>query len=88
MDNGDGTLTMTISNRGNSKWSGSDGKLLFVTAGNFTFQITVDHGGTPPTLGRRGDRGSFTVVKETGVDKTAGRDFCEDLLFFTSCRRS
>ena len=85
VDNGDGTLTITISNLGNSKWFGADGKLLFVTAGNFTFQITVDHGGTPTDPSDDVEiEDSFTVVKETGVDKTAGRDFCEDLLLFTS----
>ena len=85
VDNGDGTLTITIANRGVGKWYGSDGKLLFVAAGNFAFQITVDHGGTPtdPEDDVEID-GSFIEVKDVGVDMTAGRDFCADLLLFTS----
>ena len=84
-DNGDGTLTITISSPGSDRWYGSDGKLLFVAAGNFSFQITVDHGGTPTDPSDDVEiEDSFTVVKEAGVDMTAGRDFCEDLLLFTS----
>ncbi len=84
-DNGDGTLTITASNSGVDKWYGADGTLLFVIAGNFTFQFMVDHGGTPedPSDDEEID-GSFVVLKETGRDPTAGRDFCEDLLLFTS----
>jgi hypothetical protein len=85
VDNGDGTLTITISNRGMGRWYGSDGKLLFVAAGNFAFQITVDHGGTPSDPEDDVEiEGSFTDLKDVGVDMTAGRDFCEDLLLFTS----
>lgn len=84
-DNGNGTLTITIANSGANKWYGSDGKLLFVTAGTFWFQIQVDHGGTPTDPSDDVEiEGSFAVVKEAGVDKTAGRDFCEDLALFTS----
>jgi hypothetical protein len=84
-DNGDGTLTITISTVGTNRWYGADGNLLFVVAGHFSFQIMVDHGGTP---GDPSDdveiEDSFTVVKEVGIDQTAGRDFCADLLQFTS----
>jgi hypothetical protein len=85
VDNGDGTLTITISNKGMDRWYGPDGKLLFVAAGNFAFQITVDHGGTPTDPEDDVEiEGSFTELKAVGVDMTAGRDFCEDLLLFTS----
>jgi len=84
-DNGDGTLTITISNVGTNKWYGADGRLLLVVAGHFSFQIMVDHGGTP---GDPSDdveiEDSFTIVKDVGIDQTAGRDFCEDLLLHTS----
>lgn len=84
-DNGDGTLTFTGSNVGTTRWYGADGRLLFVDAGHFSFQILVDHGGTP---GDPSDdveiEDSFTVVKEVGTGQTASRDFCEDLLLFTS----
>jgi hypothetical protein len=84
-DNGDGTLTIRISTPGMNKWYGPDGKLLFVVAGNFTFEIMVDHGGTPDNpLDDKEIEGSFTVIKDVGIDQTEGRDFCEDLLLFTS----
>jgi len=84
-DNGDGTLTITVASPGSGRWYGSDGRLLFVSAGTFWFQITVDHGGTPTDPSDDEEiEGSFVRVKEAGMDQTAGRDFCEDLALFTS----
>jgi hypothetical protein len=84
-DNGDGTLTITIQEVGSNRWYGDDGKLLFVIAGNFRFQIMVDHGGTPTDPSDDEEiEGSFVPLKEAGSDPTAGRDFCEDLAMFTS----
>jgi len=84
-DNGDGTLTITVATPGANKWYGSDGKLLFVVAGTFWFQIMVDHGGTPTDPSDDVEiEGSFVGVKDVGRNGTAGRDFCEDLALFTS----
>ena len=84
-DNGNGTLTITIATPGSERWYGSDGKLLFVAAGTFWFQILVDHGGTPTDPADDEEiEGSFVGVKDVGLDETADRDFCEDLALFTS----
>jgi hypothetical protein len=84
-DNGDGTLTITVATPGSNRWYDSDGKLLFVSAGTFWFQIMVDHGGTPTDPSDDEEiEDSFVGVKQAGQDQTAGRDFCEDLALFTS----
>ena len=82
VDNGDGTLTITIANSGSFKWFDSDGNRVLKGAGQFRADITVDHGGTPTDPSD--DVGlDFVVVKNAGQDETAGRDFCEDLALFT-----
>ena len=84
-DNGDGTLTITISSSGSGRWYGSDGKLLFVTAGSFRAEFMVDHGGTPTDPSDDKEiPDSFVVLREAGLDQTAGRDFCADLAEFTA----
>lgn len=85
VDNGDGTLTITIANTGSFKWFDADGNRVLKGAGNFRFQIMVDHGGTPtdPTDDVVID-GSFVELKSAGQDETAGRDFCTDLAEFTA----
>jgi hypothetical protein len=84
-DNGDGTLTITVANQGFDRWYDSDGRLLFVSAGTFWFQVMVDDGGTPTDPSDDEEiEDSFVGVKEAGVDPTAGRDFCADLALFTS----
>ena len=84
-DNGDGTLTITVASPGSDRWYDSNGKLLFVTAGTFWFQLLVDHGGTPADPSDDEEiEGSFVGVKDAGQRGTAGRDFCADLALFTS----
>lgn len=84
-DNGDGTLTITIANSGMNKWYDGDGELVFLTAGQFKFQIMVDHGGTPTDPSDDTEiEGSFVELKVAGRNPTAGRDFCEDLALFTA----
>ena len=84
-DNGDGTLTITFSQPGTNRWYDSDGRLLFVSAGLFQAQLLVDDGGTPTDPSDDEEiEGSFVVLREPGLDQTAGRDFCEDLAEFTS----
>jgi hypothetical protein len=83
VDNGDGTLTITIASSGSFKWFDADGNRVLKGAGQFRAELTVDHGGTPtdPTDDVELD---FVVVKQAGQDETAGRDFCEDLALFTT----
>ena len=54
--------------------------------GNFRFSFDVDYGGTPgdPSDDIEIDD-SFQVVRDsTGLNDTEGRDFCADVLEFTS----
>ena len=84
-DNGDGTLTITISNPFVFRYLDPDGRLLFVDAGNFRGQFLVDHGGTPTDPDDDVEiPDSFTVLKEVGSAQTAGRNFCEDFALFTA----
>ncbi len=67
VDNGDGTLTITIANTGSTRWYDADGKRVFTVAGNFRFQITVDHGGTPNDPSDDEEiEGSFVELKNAG----------------------
>jgi hypothetical protein len=83
VDNGDGTLTITIATSGSFKWFDSDGNQVLKGAGQFRAEITVDHGGTPTDPSDDVEL-DFVVVKNAGQDETAGRDFCEDLALFTT----
>ncbi|MGH3926144.1 MAG: hypothetical protein ACRDTT_25335, partial [Pseudonocardiaceae bacterium] len=83
-DNGDGTLTILIKSRGQQKVYGPDGQRLFLDAGIFSFEILVDHGGTPTDPSDDEFLADLGVVKVTGRSDTAGRDFCEDFREFTS----
>jgi hypothetical protein len=83
VDNGDGTLTITIASSGSFRWYDADGNRVLKGAGQFRAELTVDHGGTPtdPSDDVEVD---FVVIKNAGQDQTAGRDFCEDLALFTT----
>ena len=62
------------------------GKLVLKDPGNFRFSFDVDYGGTPgdPSDDIEIDD-SFQVVRDsTGLNDTEGRDFCADVLEFTS----
>jgi hypothetical protein len=85
-DNGDGTLTIVVYASGSSRFYDTDGNFVLAEPGQFRFQFMVDHGGTPgdPTDDVEIEN-SFEVVREsTGRNDTQGRDFCEDLVTFTS----
>jgi hypothetical protein len=83
VNNGDGTLTITIANSGSFKWYDADGNRVLKGAGQFRAELTVDYMGTltDPSDDVELD---FVVVKNAGQDETAGRDFCEDLALFTT----
>jgi hypothetical protein len=86
VDNGDGTITITVFASGNSRWYDASGKLVLRDTGQSSFAFDVDYNGTP------GDADddvevpdSFRLVRpSTGHDDTVGRDFCADLAEFTS----
>lgn len=83
-DNGDGTLSIVVHVSGVSKWFDADGDLLYLDSGTSTFELLVDHGGTPDDPS---DDGEVTFVGDlkllTGRDDTTGRDFCADLIEVT-----
>ena len=86
VDNGDGTITITVFASGGSRFYDADGKLVLKDPGQFRFAFDIDYNGTP------GDPGddvevpdSFRVVRSsTGNSDFSDRDFCADLVAFTS----
>ena len=86
VDNGDGTITITVFASGGSRFYDADGKLVLKDPGQFRFAFDIDYNGTP------GDPGddvevpySFRVVRSsTGNSDFSDRDFCADLVEFTS----
>lgn len=81
VDNGDGTLTITVQTTGPNTYY-ADGQRLFTDTGVVRFRVLVDHNGTPS------DPEDDTFLEFLGLDKfsglsqTDGRDFCEDLRTF------
>ena len=86
VDNGDGTITITVFGSGSSRWYDADGVLVLRDSGQTRFAFDIDYNGTP------GDPSddvevpdSFRVIRpSTGHSDTSGRDFCADLAEFTS----
>jgi hypothetical protein len=86
VDNGDGTITITTFASGGSRFYDTNGKLVLRDPGQFRFAFDIDYNGTP---GNPGDDvevpDSFRVVRDsTGRNDLEGRDFCADLVEFTS----
>jgi hypothetical protein len=85
-DNGDGTITIVSFASGGSRFYDADGKLVLKDPGQTRFAVDIDYNGTP---GNPDDDvevpGSFRVVRpSTGNSDLSGRDFCADLVQFTS----
>jgi hypothetical protein len=86
VDNGDGTITITTFAAGSSRLYDAAGNFVLHDAGSFRFSIVVDYNKTP---GNPDDDievpDSFRVVRPTtGLNQTADRDFCADLVEFTT----
>jgi hypothetical protein len=86
VDNGDGTITITVYSTGGSRWYDQNGTLVLRDPGNVRFAFDVDFNGTP---GNPEDDvevpDSFRIIRDsTGLNETEGRDFCEDLVQFTT----
>jgi hypothetical protein len=85
VDNGDGTITITVFAAGGSRWLDQYGKLVLKDPGEFRFAFDVDYNGTP---GNPDDdqevADSFRVVRDSTGVNIVDRDFCADLLEFTS----
>ena len=86
VDNGDGTITITVLSTGGARYYDTDGNLVLKEPGQIRFAFDIDYNGTP------GDPGdytevpdSFRIVKEsTGRNDTEGRNFCDDLREFAT----
>lgn len=86
VDNGDGTITITVFASGGSRFYDADGNFVLKDPGQVRFAFDIDYNGTP------GDPSddvevpdSFRVVRgSTGNSDLSNRDFCADLVEFTS----
>ena len=86
VDNGDGTITITTFAAGGSRFYDTDGNLVLKDPGEIRFSIDINYMGTP------GDPSddvevpdSFQLVRpSTGNSDFSDRDFCADLLEFTT----
>ena len=86
VDNGDGTITITVFASGGSRRYDANGNLVLRDPGQLRFAFDIDYNGTP------GDADddvevpdSFRIVRDsTGRNDLSGRDFCADLAEFTS----
>jgi hypothetical protein len=86
VDNGDGTITIIDFAAGGSRYYDSAGKLVLKDPGEVRFAFDIDYNGTPANPDDDQDvPDSFRIVRDsTGLNDTQGRDFCADLLEFTS----
>jgi hypothetical protein len=84
-DNGDGTLTLLVQGSGGSRWYDGDGKLVLRDPGLVRFEVLIDHNGTPSDPFDDEEIAFLGIVKgSTGLNETEGRDFCDDIILFTS----
>jgi hypothetical protein len=85
-DNGDGTITITVFASGGSRFYDTDGNFVLKDPGEVRFAFDVDYNGTPsdPTDDEE-IPDSFRLVRgSTGNSDFSDRDFCADLLEFTT----
>ena len=86
VDNGDGTITITNFGSGGSRYYDADGNFVLKDPGEVRVAFDIDYNGTPgdPSDDIYVD-GSFRVVRSsTGNSDFSDRDFCADLVEFTS----
>ena len=86
VDNGDGTITITVLGAGGSRFYDTDGNLVLKDPGSISFAFDVNFMKTPsdPSDDVFVD-GSFRIVRpSTGNSDFSTRDFCTDLRTFTS----
>jgi len=85
-DNGDGTITILVIATGGSRYYDTDGNFVLNEPGQIRFSFDVDYNGTPSDPADDVEvPDSFQVVRDsTGRNDTTGRDFCADVVEFTS----
>lgn len=86
VDNGDGTITITSFGSGGSRFYDANGKLVLKDPGQVEVAFDIDYNGTPGDPSDDIDvPGSFRIVRaSTGNSDLSDRDFCADLVQFTS----
>jgi len=86
VDNGDGTITITVAASGGWRAYDSDGNLVLKDPGHVRFAFDIDYNGTPGDPSDDAEvPDSFRIVKEsTGRNDTEGRNFCDDLREFAT----
>lgn len=85
-NNGDGTITITVFASGGSRFYDTDGNFVLKDPGEIRFAFDLDYNGTPsdPTDDKE-IPDSFRVVRgSTGNSDLSDRDYCADLVEFTS----
>jgi hypothetical protein len=86
VDNGDGTITITDFASGGSRYYDTNGNFVLKDPGQVRYAVDIDYNGTPgdPNDDVEVD-GSFRIVRaSTGNSDFSNRDFCADLVKFTS----
>jgi hypothetical protein len=86
VDNGDGTITITDFASGGSRYYDTNGNFVLKDPGQVRYAFDIDYNGTPgdPNDDVEVD-GSFRIVRaSTGNSDFSNRDFCADLVKFTS----
>jgi hypothetical protein len=85
-DNGDGTITITVFASGGSRFYDSDGNFVLKDPGEVRFAFDIDYNGTPSNPDDDVEvPDSFRNVRpSTGHSDFSDRDFCADLVAFTS----
>jgi hypothetical protein len=86
VDNGDGTITITSFASGSNRYYDKDGNFVLKDPGQVEFAVDIDYNGTP---GDPSDDieipNSFRIVRgSTGHSDFSNRDFCADLVAFTT----
>ena len=85
-DNGDGTITITDYASGGSRFYDTNGKMVLKDPGSVRFAFDINYHGTPGDPSDDTDvPDSFRVIRpSTGNSDLSDRDFCADLVQFTS----
>ena len=84
-DNGDGTITILVLATGSDRYYDTNGKLVLNDPGQIRFEVLIDTNGTPGDPSDDEEIAFLGLVKgSTGRNDTQGRDFCADLVMFTS----
>ena len=86
VDNGDGTITITVYASGTSRFYDTNGRFVLKDPGQTRFAFDIDYNGTPDDPSDDVEvPDSFRIVRpSTGNSDLSQRDFCADLVEFTT----